>query len=198
MSLFETIVHGRTPILTARVMLLFFLLTGRWLDSVMRDAQPVSVLRQTASTLLKLYTPAGCFVIDTDKAVVLARRVRLEPGMTMLAAGERLAADGVVAEGTIAALHLALLTGESKPVDVRQRVTVSSAGTLNTLTRPSGSGAGKAGKREDTVIADIARLMDQVRPNPDPAMSASQIVPATALCLLPPPHHWQLRASSAG
>ena len=35
MSLFETIVHGPHAYFDGAVMLLFFLLTGRWLDSVM-------------------------------------------------------------------------------------------------------------------------------------------------------------------
>lgn len=132
-------------------MLLFFLLTGRWLDSVMRDRA-----RDGVTALLK-HAPAGALVIDTDGRSSWLDVSALEPGMTMLvAAGERLAADGEVADGQ-SRIDLALLTGESKPVAVATGDRVH-AGTLN-LDAPVRIKVLATG--EDTVIADIARLMDQ-------------------------------------
>lgn len=151
LSLFETIVHGPHAYFDGAVMLLFFLLTGRWLDSVMRDRA-----RDGVTALLK-HAPAGALVIDTDGRSSWLDVSALEPGMTMLvAAGERLAADGEVADGQ-SRIDLALLTGESKPVAVATGDRVH-AGTLN-LDAPVRIKVLATG--EDTVIADIARLMDQ-------------------------------------
>src|SRR3546814_6143892 len=77
--------------------------------------------------------------------------------MTILvAAGERLAADGRVTEGE-SGLDIAFLTGESAPVRVHPGDAVQ-AGALNVdgPIRVEGTAAGA-----DTVIADIARLMEE-------------------------------------
>lgn len=151
LSLFETIVHGPHAYFDGAVMLLFFLLTGRWLDSVMRDRA-----RDGVTALLK-HTPPGALVIDRDGRSSWLEASALRPGMTMLvAAGERLAADGTLIEGR-SRLDLGLLTGESTPVPVAVGARVN-AGTLN-LDAPVKVEVMAIG--EDTAIADIARLMDQ-------------------------------------
>ena len=151
LSLFETVVHGEHAYFDGAVMLLFFLLTGRWLDSVMRDRA-----RDGVTALLK-HAPAGALVIDSDGRSAWCDVSSLRPGMTMLvAAGERLAADGTVTDGQ-SRLDMALLTGESTPVAVAPGDRVH-AGTLN-LDAPVRIKVLAIG--EETVIADIARLMDQ-------------------------------------
>jgi len=81
----------------------------------------------------------------------------LRPGMRLLVtAGERLAADAIVEHGT-SALDLSLLTGESAARHVTTGDKVL-AGTLN-LDGPLTVRVSAAGP--DTVIADIARLMEQ-------------------------------------
>lgn len=151
LSLFETVVHGEHAYFDGAVMLLFFLLTGRWLDSVMRDRA-----RDGVTALLK-HAPAGALVIDSDGRSSWCDVSSLRPGMTMLvAAGERLAADGTVTDGQ-SRLDMALLTGESTPVAVAPGDRVH-AGTLN-LDAPVRIKVLAIG--EETVIADIARLMDQ-------------------------------------
>jgi len=151
LSLFETVVHGEHAYFDGAVMLLFFLLTGRWLDSVMRDRA-----RDGVTALLK-HAPAGALVIDSDGRSSWCDVSSLRPGMTMLvAAGERLAADGTVTDGQ-SRLDMALLTGESTPVAVAPGDRVH-AGTLN-LDAPVRIEVLAIG--EETVIADIARLMEQ-------------------------------------
>ena len=151
LSLFETVVHGEHAYFDGAVMLLFFLLTGRWLDSVMRDRA-----RDGVTALLK-HAPAGALVIDSDGRSSWCDVSSLRPGITMLvAAGERLAADGTVTDGQ-SRLDMALLTGESTPVAVAPGDRVH-AGTLN-LDAPVRIKVLAIG--EETVIADIARLMDQ-------------------------------------
>ena len=60
LSLFETFTGGAHAYFDGAVMLLFFLLTGRWLDSVMRDRA-----RDGVTALLK-NRAAGALVITAD------------------------------------------------------------------------------------------------------------------------------------
>jgi P-type Cu2+ transporter len=151
LSLFETITHGPHAYFDGAVMLLFFLLTGRWLDSVMRDRA-----RDGVTALLK-NSASGALVLDTDGRTRWCEARDLQPDMVMIvAAGERLAADGIVTQGN-SNFDLSLLTGESAPQWVRTDSMVH-AGTLNmdgpVHVRVTAAGA-------DTAIADIARLMEQ-------------------------------------
>lgn len=150
LSLFETIMHGQHAYFDGAVMLLFFLLTGRWLDSVMRDRA-----RDGVTALLR-NTAQGALVLGADGSTRWCDAKDLKPDMVMIvAAGERLAADGRVTEGS-SSFDLSLLTGESAPQAVG-RDSLVHAGTLNldapVHVRVTATGA-------DTAIADIARLME--------------------------------------
>ncbi len=151
LSLYETFTHGPHAYFDGVVMLLFFLLTGRWLDAVMRNRT-----RDGVSALLK-QTAAGAMVLKANGKTVWIDAKVLAPDMVMLvAAGERLGADGIVIEG-ISSFDLSLLTGES----TAQSVIIGSkvhAGTMN-LDAPVQVRVTAAGP--DTAIADIARLMEQ-------------------------------------
>lgn len=151
LSLFEAMTSGPHAYFDGAVMLLFFLLVGRVLDSIMRDRA-----RDGVTALLKQSAP-GALLIRGDGRREWLRAEALRPGMRMLvAAGERLAADGVI-EGGTTSLDLSLLTGESAPRSVGAGDPVH-AGTFN-LTAPVTVRVTAAGT--DTGIADIARLMDQ-------------------------------------
>jgi P-type Cu2+ transporter len=151
LSLFETITHGPHAYFDGAVMLLFFLLTGRWLDSVMRDRA-----RDGVTALLKNMA-TGAMILDESGKSQWIEAKQLKPGMTMLlAVGERLAADGVVTEGKTR-FDLSLLTGESRPQSVTSGNEVH-AGTLN-LDAPIHVRVTASGR--DTAIADIARLMEE-------------------------------------
>ena len=151
LSLFETLTGGAHAYFDSAVMLLFFLLVGRLLDSVMRDrarSGVAALLRQTA---------AGAWVGEPDGKTRWLAASELHPGQQMIVpAGERLAADGVVEVGD-SNLDLSLLTGESVPVRAGKGDIVH-AGTLN-LDAPLIIRISAAGP--DTAIADIARLMEQ-------------------------------------
>ncbi len=149
LSLFETFMGGAHAYFDGAVMLLFFLLTGRWLDSVMRDRA-----RDGVTALLK-HRAAGAFVRGEDGRSTWIAAEALAPGMVMLvAAGERLAADGTVTNGQ-SRIDKSLLTGESAPAPVATGEVVH-AGTLN-LDAPIMVQVDKAGG--NTALADIARLM---------------------------------------
>lgn len=150
-SLYETATSGPHAYFDGAAMLLFFLLCGRWLDSVMRDRARGGV------TALLRNMGSGAMVVDADDHSRWVDAAALEPGMVMLvAAGERLSADGVAVRGA-SRLDLSLLTGESAPQSVRPDDRVH-AGTLNLeapiRVRVTAAGSG-------TAIADIARLMGE-------------------------------------
>jgi Cu2+-exporting ATPase len=151
LSLYETATHGPHAYFDGVVMLLFFLLCGRWLDSVMRDRARGGV------TALLRNMGTGAMVVGADETSRWVDATALEPGIVMLvAAGERLAADGVVAGGA-SRIDLSLLTGESAPREARLGDPVH-AGTLN-IEAPIRVRVTAAGA--DTAIADIARLMGE-------------------------------------
>lgn len=151
LSLFEAMTGGPHAYFDGAVMLLFFLLVGRSLDAVMRDRA-----RDGVTSLLK-QRAAGALVIDSKGRSEWVRSEELRPGMLVLvAAGERLAADGIVETGQSSA-DLSLLTGESAPqsISVGDRV---NAGALN-LDAPLTVRV--TASAEDSSVSEIARLMDQ-------------------------------------
>ncbi|WP_310498459.1 heavy metal translocating P-type ATPase [Sandarakinorhabdus sp.] len=150
LSLYETIIGGAHAYFDSAVMLLFFLLAGRWLDAVMRDRA-----RDGVTALLR-HTAPGALVQQPDGATAWMVAADLRPGMTMLvAAGERLAADGDIIAGR-SHIDLSLLTGESVPV-LAVAGDTALAGTIN-IDGPISVAITAAGA--DTGIADIARLME--------------------------------------
>lgn len=150
LSLYETAVGGEHAYFDGAVMLLFFLLAGRYLDSVMRARAHdgiAALLRQSAPRALVLAGDGSTCWRDADE---------LAPGMSVLvAAGERLAADGVVERGS-SSVDRALVTGEAAPEAVAPGAVVL-AGTIN-LDAPLTVRLTAVG--EATVIAEIARMME--------------------------------------
>ena len=148
-SLMETIHGGLHVYFDASVTLLFFLLCGRYLD---RQARAKA--RSAAEHLLAL-TAVAATVIEPDGRRRALPVAELKPGMILAAAaGDRIAADGLVASGS-SEVDNSLLTGESLPVAVAPGASVH-AGALN-LAAPLEITVTAAG--ENTFLAGIARLM---------------------------------------
>ncbi len=150
MSLAETMRGAEHAYFDAAVMLLFFLLVGRYLDHMMRARA------QSAVTQLLALSATGATAIDADGT----RRARpvsdIEPGMlVVVTAGERVPVDGDVIDGS-SDLDRSMVTGEATPEAVSPGQTVH-AGTLN-LTGPLTIRVTAAG--EDTFLAEIVRLME--------------------------------------
>ena len=151
LSIYETATGGLHAYFDGAVMLLFFLLAGRVLDAVMRDRA-----RSGIAALLGRMGKGANVVGEGGKTRWVAAE-SLAPGMVMLvAAGESLAADGEIIEGRTT-VDASMLTGESDPRSVRAGETIH-AGMIN-LGHPV-SVRVKA-VADDTVLADIARLMDE-------------------------------------
>ncbi|WP_404823093.1 heavy metal translocating P-type ATPase [Novosphingobium percolationis] len=150
LSVYETVTGGAEAWFDGTLMLLLFLLAGRALDAMMRDRARAGVdalLRQAAS---------GAMVVEADGTTRWTAAAALAPGMVMrVAAGERLAADGVLVRGA-SRFDQSLLTGESALVAAKAGDAVH-AGTLN-AEAPVDVEVTAAGT--DTALAEIARLME--------------------------------------
>ena len=150
LSCYETLTGGEEAWFDGTLMLLLFLLAGRALDAMMRDrarAGVAALLRQAAS---------GAMVVGADGALHWTAAATLVPGMLMrVAAGERLAADGAIANGT-SRFDQSLLTGETAPVPAGPGQPVL-AGMLN-LDTPVDVIVTAAG--QGTALAEIAQAME--------------------------------------
>jgi len=126
-SVYETWMSGHHAYFDAAVMLVFFLLLGRYLDHRTR-----AIARSAAEELAALEVP---------RAIVLVDGVEVETAISLVAVGDtvlvrpgaRMPVDGVVLTGA-SEVDRSLLTGESLPVQA-QPGTVVSAGEVN-LTGP--------------------------------------------------------------
>ena len=149
LSLYETATGGPHAYFDGAVMLLFFLLSGRYLDSLMRARAEDSV-----GALLRR-VPGEATVVQRSRQ--FRRSVsELMPGdILLVAAGERIAVDGEVIEGS-SEVDQSLVTGESLPISITAGAAVL-AGTIN-LARPITVRASAVGQA--TGIASIARLME--------------------------------------
>ncbi|KZY92468.1 cation-translocating P-type ATPase, partial [Erythrobacter sp. HI0074] len=151
LSLYETIAGTGHAYFDSAVMLLFFLLAGRALDATMRN--------RTRAGIGALLSRMGrsAMVLDESGAHRTVAAEDLERGMLMIvAAGEALAADGVIEEGETT-LDNAMLTGESAPQAARVGDTVyAGAINLGNAVRVRVTEAAS-----DTALAGIARLMDE-------------------------------------
>jgi Cu2+-exporting ATPase len=150
MSLYETAIHGPHAYFDASVSLLFFLLIGRTLDHMMRERARVAV-----KGLARL-AARGALVLQDDGAQTYLPVGEIKPGMTiMLAAGERVPVDAMVAKG-LSELDVSLITGESVPQPATAG-TALRAGTLN-LTGPlTITATAVAG---DSFLAEMLRMME--------------------------------------
>lgn len=124
MSLVETFTGGRHAYFDAAVMLLFFLLVGRFLDMNMRrrtraQAENLAALKgETATKLL----PGG-----TTRSVPVSA---IDPGdRVLIAPGERLSVDGIIETGA-SEIDQSLVTGETAYEQAGPGTRVY-AGTLN-------------------------------------------------------------------
>jgi P-type Cu2+ transporter len=150
MSVVETVNHAEHTYFDAAIMLLTFLLVGRYLDQSMRRRT-----RAVAGNLaaLKAETATKFIGVDEISEVPVAA---IHPGdIVLLRPGQRCAVDGTVIEGR-SEIDQSLITGETLYATVEQGAAVY-AGSLNisgTL-RVRVSAAS-----EGTLLAEITRLLD--------------------------------------
>ena len=149
MSLYQTMAGNEQVYFDAAVTLLFFLLIGRWLDESLRVRA-----RGEAQNLLSLQSGIAT-VVDENGLRRMMPAHALRPGDRLLvAAGERIAADGIVQTGA-GDIDQSLITGETMPLVVTTRQQVY-AGSLN-LSQALEIEVTAADSA--TLLAEISRLM---------------------------------------
>jgi Cu2+-exporting ATPase len=150
MSVIETVGHAEHTYFDAAIMLLTFLLVGRYLDQSMRRRT-----RAVAGNLAALKAETATRFVGADE-ISQVPVAAIDPGdIVLLRPGERCAVDGTVIEGR-SEIDQSLITGETLYVAAEQGTAVY-AGSLNisgTL-RVRVSAASEA-----TLLAEITRLLD--------------------------------------
>jgi len=152
MSLFETIHGGEHVFFDSAVMLMFFLLIGRYLDFRARKNA-----RGAATTLMQSMTGFANVYEGQKIKRILIDDVR-ENMHILVAMGEKIPVDGVVIDGA-SMIDTSLITGETLPRTIHVGDYVY-AGTINQsspLIIRTDKGINQS------LLADIARLMDDAQ-----------------------------------
>jgi Cu2+-exporting ATPase len=150
MSVVETLSHAEHAYFDAAIMLLTFLLVGRYLDQRMRLKT-----RAVAGNLAALKAETATKFVSPDEISEVPVAAIRTDDIVLLRPGERCAVDGTVIEGR-SEIDQSLITGETLYASAEQGTAVY-AGSLNisgTL-RVRVSAAS-----EGTLLAEITRLLD--------------------------------------
>ena len=150
MSLFEIINHGKHAYLDSGVMLLFFLLIGRYLE-----ARAKGKARGAAHDLLQMMTGFATVLHDDGTSEIIPLSEIKEGMKLLIAAGEKIGADGEIISG-VSEIDTSLITGETMPQKVEMHAKLF-AGTMN-ISAPITMLVTKAGQR--SLLAEIIRLME--------------------------------------
>ncbi|MGO9701850.1 MAG: heavy metal translocating P-type ATPase [Xanthobacteraceae bacterium] len=151
LSLFETATHAAHAYFDSAIMLLFFLLCGRYLDLAMRRKT-----RLFAGNLAGLKVEFA-HRLDASGELVQIPAAALHPGERILVRpGERIPADGAIINGA-SDIDESLVTGETLHRAVRGGMTIY-AGSINVsgalTVRVTASGTG-------TLVDEVERLLDK-------------------------------------
>lgn len=182
MSVVETANHSQHAYFDGAVMLIFFLLIGRYLDQMMRRRT-----RDLAGNLAALKAETATRLMPDGTTTILPIAAVSPGDLVLVQPGERVCVDGIVESGR-SEIDRSLITGETDPAAIGAGAQVH-AGTMNlsgSLTiRVEAAGSG-------TLLDEIDRLMAQavesrsryVRLSDRAARLYAPLVHATALATL--------------
>ncbi len=182
MSVVETANHSDHAYFDGAVMLIFFLLIGRYLDQMMRRRT-----RDLAGNLAALKAETATRLMPDGTTVTLPIAAIAPGDLVLVQPGERVCVDGIVETGQ-SEIDRSLVTGETDPAPIGAGAQVH-AGTMN-LTGALGVRVVAAGA--GTLLDEIERLMSQavesrsryVRLSDRAARLYAPLVHATALATL--------------
>lgn len=149
-SIYEAATGGEHVYFDAGVMLLFFLLIGRYLDHRMR-ARATSA----AQNLLALKAVPATVIEEDGSTTVMAADTVLPGSQVMVATGMRVPVDGIVLVGD-SEIDTSLVTGETVPKEITIGDQVF-AGTLNLGVAIT---VQVTSRGEHTLLAEIVRLLE--------------------------------------
>ena len=151
MSVIETINHAHHAYFDSAIMLLFFLLCGRYLDHAMRRKT-----RAVAGNLAALKAEVA-HRFEKNGEIVMVPAAALKPGDRLLVRpGERVPADGVVVSGH-SEIDESLVTGET----ARRPVAAGAAIHAGSLNFPGALTVQVTAAGSDTLIAEVERLLEK-------------------------------------
>ncbi len=149
-SLFETFNHGPHAYFDAAVMLLFFLLIGRWLDHNLRNRA-----RSAAKDLIALQS-ISANLLQSDGHVIAVQAKDITPGdRILLMPGDRVPVDSVIVEGR-SDMDLSLLNGESAPA-LKQEGDLLHSGIVNISHKLVVEAKARL---QESFVAELARLVE--------------------------------------
>jgi Cu2+-exporting ATPase len=150
MSLFETIVHAGHAYFDAAIMLIAFLLAGRYLDQNMRRRT-----RAFAGNLAALKSETATKFINEDE-ISIVPVAAIQPGdIVLIRPGERSAVDGSVIGGQ-SEVDQSLITGETLPTTAG----AGSAVYAGTLVRSGALRVRVSAASDGTLLSEISRLLE--------------------------------------
>jgi len=150
MSLFETVVHAEHAYFDAAIMLIAFLLAGRYLDQNMRRRT-----RAFAGNLAALKAETATKFINGEE-ICTVPVAAIQPGdIVLIRPGERSAVDGSVVGGQ-SEIDQSLITGETLPVTAG----AGSAVYAGTLVRSGALRVRVSAASEGTLLSEISRLLE--------------------------------------
>ena len=151
LSLYETIGHAAEAYFDSAIMLLFFLLCGRYLDFAMRRKTKVFAgnIASLKGELAYRLDAGGALTRVPVSALGAGDHVLVQPG-------ENIPADGTVLDGN-SAVNEGLVTGETLPRDVEPGAavyagSVNGGGALTVQVVAAGAG---------TLVDEVERLLDK-------------------------------------
>ena len=149
-SIFETATHAEHAYFDAAIMLIAFLLAGRYLDQNMRRKT-----RAFAGNLAALKAETATKFVN-DEEIVTVPVAAIQPGdIVLLRPGERSAVDGNVVSGR-SEIDQSLITGETLP----KTVTAGSPVYAGTLVRTGVLRVRVSAASEATLLSEISRLLE--------------------------------------
>ncbi len=150
MSVVETVNHAEHTYFDSAVMLLFFLLCGRYLDQAMRRKT-----RAVAGNLASFTAEVAHRIEDNGEVVLLPTAALKSGDRVLVRPGERIAVDGIVISGS-SEVDESLVTGETahRAVNADSQVYAGSMNYNGTLTlRVTAAGKG-------TLLDEVERLLE--------------------------------------
>src|SRR6201997_3268746 len=150
MSLFETASHAEHAYFDAAIMLIAFLLAGRYLDQNMRRKT-----RAFAGNLAALKAETATKFVGEDEIRTVPVAAITPGDIVLLRAGERSAVDGNVISGQ-SEIDQSLITGETLP----KTVSVGTAVYAGTLVHSGALRVRVSAASEGTLLAEISRLLE--------------------------------------
>lgn len=148
-SLSETINNGEHIYFESAIMLLFFLLIGRYLDIKAKGKA-----REAAQRMCAMMAGSASILDGETVRMVSVKNIKNDM-IIIVASGERIAADGVVIKGE-SQLDTSLITGESLPENIKIGDNVF-AGMIN-ISAPLQIKVTK--ESEKSLLSDIIKMME--------------------------------------